>query len=106
MVQFPKPDCSVWPVTTIIQILDVPIPKSDVLVSNGLFSTASFFVGGRVRGASIKAFPLPLLEDADSTNENTHPIRLCELSPTPLSEVWLIYEKFKLWLSEILFVST
>jgi hypothetical protein len=59
-----------------------------------------------VRGASIKAFPLPLLEDADSTNKNTHPIKLCELSPTPLSEVWLIYEKSKLGLSEILFVGT
>jgi hypothetical protein len=43
---------------------------------------------------------------AGSTNKNTHPINLCELSPTPLSDVYVICEKFKLGLSEILFVST
>jgi hypothetical protein len=46
------------------------------------------------------------LKAVGSTNENTHPISLCELSPTPLSKVCVIYEKFKLELSEILFVST
>jgi hypothetical protein len=53
-------------------------------------------------GASIKAFPLPSLEAAGSTNENTHLKPFCELSPTPLSEVWLICEKSKLGLSEII----
>jgi hypothetical protein len=55
---------------------------------------------------SIKASPLPPLEAAGSTNENTHHISLYELSPTPLSEICVIYEKFKLDLSEILFLST
>jgi hypothetical protein len=53
-----------------------------------------------------KTFPLPLLEAAGSTNENTHPNSLCELSPTPLSEACVIREESKLGLSEILFVST
>jgi hypothetical protein len=100
MVQFPKPDCPIWHVTTIIQILDVSISKLDVPVFTGYFPTASFW------GASIKSSPLCPLEAAGSTNKNTHPISLCELSPTPLSKVWLIYEKSKLGLSEILFVST
>jgi hypothetical protein len=30
-----KPDGPVWPVTAIIQILNVPVPKSDVLVFTG-----------------------------------------------------------------------
>jgi hypothetical protein len=53
-----------------------------------------------------KNFPLTPLEAADSTKENTHPKAFCELCSTPLSEVLLIYEKHKLGLSEILFVST
>jgi hypothetical protein len=57
-------------------------------------------------GASIKASLIPPLDAAGSTNENTHPISLFELSPTPLSEVCVIYKKSKLVLSEILFVST
>jgi hypothetical protein len=57
-------------------------------------------------GGKYKSFPPPSYEAAGSTNKNTHPISLCELSPTPLSEVWLICEKYKLGLSEILFVST
>jgi hypothetical protein len=56
--------------------------------------------------ASIKAFSLPHLKVAGSTNENIHPISLCELSPTPLSEIRVICEKSKLGLNEILFVST
>jgi hypothetical protein len=59
-----------------------------------------------VLGGGYKSFPLPPLEAAGFTNENTRPISLCELSPTPLSEVCVICEKFKLGLSEILFVST
>jgi hypothetical protein len=57
-------------------------------------------------GASIKAFPLPPLEAAGTTNEpNAFPC-LSELLPTPLCEVCMICEKSKLGLSEILFVST
>jgi hypothetical protein len=58
-----------------------------------------------VFGGKYKSFPHPPLEVAGSTNENTHPNSLCELSPTPLCEVCVIYEKSKLGLSEILFVS-
>jgi hypothetical protein len=42
-------------------------PILDVLISTGKFPTASFW------GISIKPFPLPPLEAAGSTNENTHP---------------------------------
>jgi hypothetical protein len=61
------------------------------------------FFGG---GASIKASPLPPLEFAGTTNGSNSFPSLCELSPTPLCEVYLICEKSKLGLSEILFVST
>jgi hypothetical protein len=54
-----------------------------------------------LRGVGIKASPLRPLEAAGSTNESTHPIIICELSPTPLSEVCVICEKSKLWLNEI-----
>jgi hypothetical protein len=32
MVRFPKPDYSVLAVTVIFQILDIPIPKLDILI--------------------------------------------------------------------------
>jgi hypothetical protein len=66
-------------------------------------SLVLFFGGG---GASIKASPLPPLEFAGTTNGSNSFPSLCELSPTPLCEVYLICEKSKLGLSEILFVST
>jgi hypothetical protein len=100
LLNLEKQDSPVFPVTDIIQILDILVPKPDVPVFTDYFSTASFW------GLSIKAFPLPPLKAAGSTNENTHPTSLCELSPTPLNEVCVICEKFKLGLSEILFVST
>jgi hypothetical protein len=62
-----KPECLVWPITAIIQISDVLVLKSDISVFTGKFPMARFW------GISIKAFPLPPLEGASSTNENTYP---------------------------------
>jgi hypothetical protein len=56
IVRFPKSKCLIFSVTDIFQI-------SDALI----FKTASFW------GTSIKAFPLPHLKAAGSTNENTNP---------------------------------
>jgi hypothetical protein len=60
-------------------------------------------VGG---GGKYKSFPLPPLEAAGKTNEPYSFLSLCELSSTPLCLVYVICEKSKLGLSEILFVST
>jgi hypothetical protein len=50
--------------------------------------------------------PLPPLEAAGTINEPYSFPSLCELSPTPLSEVSVICEKSKLGLSEIHFMSS
>jgi hypothetical protein len=75
------------------------------LKSDGPVLLASFqrLVFERV---SIKAFSLPTLDAASTPNEPNSFSSICELSPTPLNEVYVICEKSKLWLSEILFVST
>jgi hypothetical protein len=69
------------PVTTIFQILDVPVSKPDILVFTGYFPTASFW------GTSIKASPLPPLVAAGANHKTYSFLSLCELSPTPLCEV-------------------
>jgi hypothetical protein len=43
---------------------------------------------------------------ASATNELYSFLSICDLSPTPLYAVCVIYEKSKLGLSEILFAST
>jgi hypothetical protein len=54
---------------------------------------ASFqrLVGGG--GGKYKRFPLLPLEAAGTTNEPNSFSNLCELSPTTLCEVYVIYEK-------------
>jgi hypothetical protein len=34
-IRFPKPECPILPITAIIQILDVPVPKPDISVFTG-----------------------------------------------------------------------
>jgi hypothetical protein len=44
---------------------------------------------------SIKVFSLPPLEVVGAIHETHSFLSICELSPTPLYEVCVIYEKFK-----------
>jgi hypothetical protein len=51
-------------------------------------------------GKGIKAFPLPPLEGASAIHKTHLFLSLCELFPTPLCEVCVIYEKSKFGLKE------
>jgi hypothetical protein len=94
-IRLPKPECLVFPVTAIFEILDVP-------VSTVQFSTTSFW------GTSIKVFALPPLGDKYKSfhQRKYSSLSLWNLFPSSLSNIFVIYEKSKLRLSGILFVST
>jgi hypothetical protein len=96
MFPFVKPEHPVWAVTTIFQILNVSVPNQMLRFLLACFQRVVFF----------REEAPPLLEEAGTTNEPISFRSLCELLPTPLCEVYVICEKSKLGLSEIIFVST
>jgi hypothetical protein len=82
-------DLGRWAPTASFQIPDVPVFKIGcsnfyLLVFNGLFLLDKY-----------KSFPSPSFGGCWCHPQNTFIISLCELSPTPLCEDLVIYEKIK-----------